>query len=382
MSEVVKIGPYHPALLEPEAFELKVDKDVIVDAKMTLGYVHRGVEKLASTRTYHQDLFLCSRVCGICSGHHSQAFVQTAEGVMDVQVPDRAHYIRTIMTEIERLESHFIWFAVLAHGLKNHEMFGKTIAERESVMDLFELIAGNRVTKAMNWIGGVRRDLSDHMISEIKQALKVSKGLADYLGDVIKSDKTLRSKADGVGVLSRQKAEEIGPVGPSLRGSDIPSDVRKDDPYAAYGKVDFDLITESGGDVLSRVLVRHREVYESIKIIENALRDLPDGPIKAEINGILETDCIGRVEAPRGELVYYIRSDGTNIPERVKIRTPSFLNDYALLEMLKGDRLENAQIIIESIDPCFSCTDRVIVTDVNNGKKCLVKFGSYGGGVT
>jgi len=381
MSEVVKIGPYHPALLEPEAFELKVDKDVIVDAKMTLGYVHRGIEKLASTRTYHQDLFLCSRVCGICSGSHSQAFVQTAEGVMDVQVPDRAKYIRTIMTEIERLESHFIWFAVLAHGLKNHEMFAKTIADRESVMDLFELIAGNRVTKAMNWIGGVRRDLSDQMISEIKKTLQDSKGLADYLGSVVKTDETLRSKAEGVGVLSRKKAEEIGPVGPSLRGSGISSDVRKDDPYAAYGEIDFDLITEPAGDVLSRVLVRHREVYESIRIIEQALDGLPKGPIKGEINGILETDCVSRVEAPRGELFYYIRSNGTNIPERVKIRTPSFLNDFALLEMLKGDKLENAQIIIESIDPCFSCTDRVMVTDVQSGKRRPMDLGSYGGGV-
>lgn len=381
MSEIIKIGPYHPALLEPEAFELKVDKDVIVDAKMTLGYVHRGIEKLASTRTYHQDLFLCSRVCGICSGSHSQAFVQTAEGVMDVQVPDRAQYIRTIMIEIERLESHFIWFAVLAHGLKNHEMFGKTIGDRESVMDLFELIAGNRVTKAMNWIGGVRRDLSDHMISEIKKTLQVSKGLADYLGGVIKTDKTLRSKAEGVGVLSRKKAEEIGPVGPSLRGSGVPSDVRKDDPYLVYGEIDFDLITEPEGDVLSRVLVRHKEVYESIRIIEQSLDNLPEGPIKGEINGIRETDCASRVEAPRGELFYYIRSNGTNIPERVKIRTPSFLNDFALLEMLKGDKLENAQIIIESIDPCFSCTDRVMVTDVNSGKRRLIDLGSYKRGV-
>lgn len=372
MSEIVKIGPYDPRLIEPEVYELKVKNGTIVDADMKIGYLHRGIEKIASTRPYRKGIFVCARVCGICSGSHSLCFAQTAEGVMDVEIPERALYLRTIMHEVERLESHYIWFAILAHALKDMEFFTRVIRQRETVMDLQEYVTGNRVTKGFNCVGGVRFDFTDSTVEKTRETMKVLRELSDYIGDKITKDKTVQSKLAGVGILDKKQARLTGAVGPTVRGSGYSDDIRKDDPYAVYDRLDFDAMVENGCDVLARTLVRQRETYESMKLIEQGLKDLPDGPIVGDIREVLETDYVGHIESHRGELVYYMKANGTNIPERVKIRTPSYVNDRAALEMMKGDKLENAQLIIESIDPCFSCTDRVTIVSLDDGTRKAV----------
>jgi len=374
MPEIVQIGPYRPQLVEPERFELLVENGKIIDVNIELGYVHRGIEKLFTTKTYMQNLALAERICGICSGVHTLCYAQTAESVMNVNVPERAKYLRCIYMELERLHSHYLWFGVLAHSLHEHDVFLRIMGEREQVQDLLEYLTGNRMNYLINTIGGVRRDITPQKAEKIRKVLKNMNELSNYLLSLLGENGTFTKKTRGVGILPKEKALNLGAVGPTLRGSGIKSDVRKDDPYAAYGELDFEVVTEKDGDAWAKSLVRARETLESIKIIEQALDNLPDGEIAVKPGEPLEKEEVGRAEAPRGELVYYIRSNGTNIPERVKVRTPSFMNDFTLIEMLRGDTLQNARTIIESIDPCFACTDRVTVVDAKTGKKRRVEL--------
>ncbi len=369
MPEIVQIGPYRPQLLEPERFELVVENNKIIDANIELGYVHRGIEKLFTTKTYMQNLALAERICGICSGVHTLCYAQTAEGVIDVTVPDRARFLRCIYMEIERLHSHYLWFGVVAHSLHENNAFMKIMGEREQIQDLLEYLTGNRINYLINTIGGVRRDITPQKAEKIRKVMDNMKLLSNYLLALLDENGSFSKKTKGVGILPKEKALDLGAVGPTLRGSGINSDVRKDDPYAAYGELDFEVITEEDGDVRAKSLVRARETLESIKIIDQALDNLPSGEIAIKPGEPLEKEEVGRAEAPRGELVYYIKSNGTNIPERVKVRTPSFANDFTLIEMLRGDLLQNARIIIESIDPCFACTDRLTVVDTKAGKR-------------
>ncbi|MEM2971221.1 MAG: nickel-dependent hydrogenase large subunit [Candidatus Bathyarchaeia archaeon] len=369
MPEIVQIGPYRPQLVEPERFELVVENNKIIDANLELGYMHRGIEKLFTTKTYMQNLALAERICGICSGVHTLCYAQTAEGVIDVTVSERAKYLRCVYMEIERLHSHYLWFGVLTHSLHEHEAFLKIMGEREQIQDLLEYLTGNRINYLINTIGGVRRDITPEKAEKIRKVLKNMRQLSDYIMALLDDNGALTKKTKGIGILPKEKALAVGAVGPTLRGSGIASDVRKDDPYAAYGELDFEVIAEKDGDVRAKTLVRARETYESMKIIEQALDNLPKGEIAAKPGQPLVKEEVGRAEAPRGELVYYIKSNGTNIPERVKVRTPSFANDYAILEMLRGEQLQNARTIIESIDPCFACTDRITIIDVKTGEK-------------
>jgi membrane-bound hydrogenase subunit alpha len=374
MPEIVQIGPYRPQLVEPERFELLVENNRILDVDIELGYVHRGIEKLFTTKTYLQNLALAERICGICSGTHTLAYAQTAEGVIDVEVPDRARYLRSIYMEIERLHSHYLWFGVLTHSLGEHEAFLKVMGEREQVQDLLEYLTGNRMNYLINTIGGVRRDITPEKAERIRKVLQAMSSVSDYLMNLLDNDGVLTKKTRGIGILPKNKALAVGAVGPVLRGSGIKSDARKDDPYAAYGELDWDVIVENDGDVRAKTLVRARETYESMKIIEQALSNLPKGEIAGKLGKPLVKEELGRVEAPRGELMYYIKSNGTNIPERVKVRTPSFANDFTLVEMLKGNTLDSARTIIESIDPCFACTDRVTVVNAKTGRKRKVEL--------
>jgi len=372
MPETIYIGPYRPQLVEPERFELLVEGNKIIDARLELGYMHRGIEKIFTTKTYMQNLALAERICGICSGIHTLCYAQTVERLMKIDVPERAQYLRCIYMELERLHSHYLWFGILAHSLHEHDAFLKIMGEREIIQDLLEYLTGNRINYLINTIGGVRRDITPEKAEKTRKALKSLKPLSDYIMSLLDDNGAFTKKTKGVGVLPRDKALEVGAVGPTLRGSGIASDIRKDDPYAAYDKIDFKVIVEREGDVRAKALVRARETYESMSIIEQALDNLPPGEIAVKPGEPLVGEEIGRAEAPRGELIYYIKSNGTNIPERVKVRTPSYANNFAILEMLRGEYLENARAVIESIDPCFACTDRVTIVNVKTGKRRIV----------
>ncbi len=361
MTETITIGPYHPYLLEPSVLDLQVQGGRVAGATVTLGYVNRAVEELMATKTYRQNVFLAERICGICSNVHTLAFCQAAEKIMGIAVPDRATFIRTIVVELERLHSHYLCLGLLAHALHDAQHYVRIMKDREVLVGLLERISGNRVHYGVNTIGGVRRELTPELISDIRGCLGGLEALSAFLVDAMSPRGSLGSKVAGLGVRTGGEATELGAVGPTLRGSGVDSDVRKEEGYAAYPAVRFDSIVEQDGDARARFMVRARETLESLRIITQLLAELPEGPVLGELKEppLKETrEVLERVEAPRGELVYFVQSNGTNIPGRVKIRTPTFANVYFLTKAVEGEEVQNARPIIESIDPCLSCTDR------------------------
>ena len=364
----VVIGPYHEYLLEPERIILYVEDNVVKDVDIELGYCHRSIENLMTTRTYRQAVFLSERVCGICSHAHTTAYCTTVEALLGIEVPERGLYIRTIVAELERLHSHFLWLALLAHAVGEHRAFAHIMAEREKVMDLLELVSGNRVHYAINTIGGVRRDITPKVAASMLSTMKEMRRLAQYCVDMLDENGPVGRKVAGLGVMDYDDAIKLGAVGPTLRGSGVESDVRVDDPYAAYGELSFDVVVEKDGDVRARAMVRARESLESASMIEQAVGALPSGPIAAEPCEPVVGEFVGRGEAPRGELVYYVRANGTNMPERVKIRTPTYANVFTYRKTLIEARLEHVRPILESIDPCYACTDRLIIVDTETGR--------------
>ena len=352
------IGPFHPYLLEPTLVNLKVQEGIVKEAEITAGYVHRSVEKLMMTRSYQRDVFLSERVCGICSVVHTGVFCDTVEKLFGVELPERAAYLRVINLELERLHSHTLWLSLMAHAAGYHEGFTSTLAGRETVMELQEITSGNRVNCATNVIGGAKQDISLAKVKAVKERIPKLEEFSSHIQGWLKDGGPVAPHIEGVGMLEPKTAISLGAVGPVLRASGIKQDIRLADPYAAYKELGFWICVEDSCDVLGRTRVRAREVAESIRLIERAIHDLPEGPILGDIPPPFPGEWFGRIEAPRGELVYYIRSNGTKIPERVKIRTPTFANMRPLKYMLEGEKEENVQKVIESIDPCISCTDR------------------------
>lgn len=361
MTKTITIGPYHPYLLEPSIVDLTVEDGRVSDAAITVGFVNRAVEELMATKTYRQAVLLAERVCGICSNVHSLAFCQATEEILGVAVPERAAVIRTIVVELERLHSHFLCLGLLAHALHDAQHFSRIMREREALISLLERVSGNRVHYSVNAIGGVRRDITPESAADIRTVVGGLASLATFVVAALDRRGSLGARVTGQGVVSGREALDLGAVGPTLRASGVASDLRKDEGYAAYPAVNFSVIVETDGDVRARFLVRARETLESIKIIEQLLERLPAGPLGGELKdpNIKETrEVLGRVEAPRGELIYFVRSNGTTVPERVKIRTPTFANMAFLRRALRGEPVDSARTIIESIDPCLSCTDR------------------------
>jgi Ni,Fe-hydrogenase III large subunit len=373
MTFVLPIGPQHPALKEPEHFRVEVKGEEVVDVDVRLGYVHRGIERELARRSFARGLFLSQRVCGICTTHHGLCYCQAVEQLAGVEVPERAEYARTIMAELERIQSHLLWTGVAAHEIGFDTLFMLLWRDRELVMDLRELISGNRVHPSMETLGGVRWDIRPEHELKVERSLKKLEAEVKRYIDLFTSDRTILARCEGVGVLRRQDALELCAVGPTARGSGVPFDVRRDDPYAAYGELEFEVVTEEGQDVLARALVRLREIMESIEIIREAIEAMPKGALRARFPPeVPDGEAVARVEAPRGELLYYVMARGGDKPERVRIRTPTYANLASLKPMLVGSTIADVPIVLASIDPCFSCTDRITVVDVETGASKVV----------
>ncbi len=364
------LGPYHPSLHEPEYFELYVKGDKIVDAKYKGFHIHRGMEKLAESRmTLNQVPFLAERICGICGCTHSTAYCQAVENAAEIYVPERARYIRTIMLEIERLHSHLLWFGVACHLLGFDSGFMHLWRAREYVMDIAELITGNRKTYGINLIGGVRRDIPENKKKRILELLDKAERDSREVLDSVAGMKELRDRMENVGVLPRTEGREIGVVGPVARASRIDTDVRRDHSYAAYGNLDFEVPVYKGGDVLSRFLVRYDETFQSFSMIKQALRDMPNGKLINEEYEIPHFKLgLGVTEAPRGEDVHIILTWGENRIYRWHPRASTYNNLPAVPIMLRDNDIADAPIITASIDPCFSCTDHVSIIDSEDGR--------------
>jgi len=369
----VPIGPYHPALHEPEYFEVYVNGETIVDARYKGFFIHRGIEKIAESRlTYDQVPFIAERICGICGFTHSTAYCLAVENAAGIDVPERASYIRSILLEIERIHSHLLWMGVAFHLLGYDTGFMIMWRIRERIMDLAEELTGNRKTYGANIVGGIRKrfDISEEKIPHIKRLLNsVKEEYLKYI-DKIVSMTEIRKRTREVGILSHEDAKKYSVLGPHARASGIDTDVRKYRPYAAYGEVDFKVPVSDEGDVYARIIVRHEEVLESINIIIQLLDNLPKTPLRAEFNYIPEKrTAIGCTEAPRGEDLHFVITGSENKIYRWRPRAPSYNNLASVPLMLRGEKLADAPIIIASIDPCFSCTDHVVVIDIKTGRR-------------
>lgn len=366
----VPFGPQHPALKEPGNFLFEVDGEIVVDVKPRLGYNHRGIEKAFELRTYIQNIYLAERICGICSDAHTTCYTQAIEELLNVEPPPRARYIRVIIAELERIHSHALWVGIAAHEIGFDTLFMYVWRDRETVLDLFEMISGNRIHYAMNTIGGVRRDISAAMVPKIIKGLDFLEERLKYYLNVVQTEQTILKRTVGVGILKPKDAVNLCAVGPTLRASGIKNDVRSDDPYAAYDEIPFNVIMHSGCDILSRILVRCEEMLESIEIIHYALDSMPEGIIRVQVPlKVPQGDVVSRIEAPRGELIHYAKSNGTTKPERYKVRSPTLANIPALCKMLLGGYVADIPIVLAGIDPCFACMDRMAFVDTKKNKK-------------
>ncbi len=373
----IPIGPQHPALKEPESFLISLNGEKITDVGMRLGYNHRGIEKAAEGRTYIQNMPLLERVCGICSHSHSTAFSQAVEEIAGVDIPKRAKYIRTIIGELERVHSHLLWLGVAGHEVGFDTLLMYSWRDREVVMDLLAELTGNRVQYATNVLGGVRRDVDKEKQEHILKAVDVLEERTKYYINIATKETTLIKRLSGVGSISKEDVIKLGTVGPTGRASGIARDVRKDDPYAAYAEMEFNVITDTHCDVYGRAVVRLLELMETYKIIRQAVKNIPDGDVSVRFpRRVPAGEATSRYEAPRGEDVHYVKANGTDKPERVKLRAPTMANLMSVAKMLENNNLADVPITIAAIDPCFSCTDRMIKIDnVRSGSSQIITWG-------
>jgi len=367
----IPLGPQHPALKEPENFALSLDGERIVGAAVNLGYNHRGVEKACESRNFTQNVYLIERICGICSHSHSVTFVTAVEELAGVEVPRRAQWIRMLIGELERLHSHMLWLGVAGHELGFDTLFMLSWRDREMILDLLAKISGNRVNYGVNKLGGVRFDLTDAMREEVRTVVTTFKEALNYYIELVTTESTLAARMSGVGVLSYEDALAYGATGPTARASNVNRDIRRDDPDLAYQEIPFQVITDDHDDVFGRAVVRALEMVESCKIILYIVDNIPDGPIDTRVpRKIPAGEAVSRYEAPRGEDIHFVKSNGTDKPERVKVRAPTLSNAASIALMLKGNYLADVPIIVAAIDPCFSCTDRMIsVVDNKSGRE-------------
>jgi len=358
---IVPIGPQHPALKEPGHFEFTVDGEIVIGASVRLGYVHRGIEKGCEQRTWVQDIYLLERICGICSHSHATAFVLGVEKLAKVTVPPRAQAMRTLFLELERVHSHLLWLGVAAHEGGFDTLFMYSWRDRETVMDILENLSGNRVNYSANLLGGVKYDLDQKQADEIRKGIDFLEERTKYYLNVVTTDETFLGRTRHIGTMTYEQAVALDAIGPTARASGLARDVRVDSPYAAYADFPVNLVTETQCDLLGRFVVRIRELFESYRLIREIIEHMPVGELTTRVpRRIPEGEAISRVEAPRGELFYFLKSNGSDKPERVKVRTPSLCNWASVTHLAIGHNLADMPMMLAGIDPCFSCNDRSV----------------------
>jgi NADH-quinone oxidoreductase subunit D len=368
----VPIGPQHPALKEPSHFSITVDGEIVTNAVVRLGYAHRGIEKAAEGRNWIRNLYLMERVCGICSHIHATAYCLGVERLAGADVPPRAQAIRVLVAELERIHSHLLWVGVAAHEAGFDTLFMYSWRDREAIMDVLEGLTGNRVNYSVNVLGGVKVEVDAGQRDAILRALDQLEGRTRHYLDVVTSDAMFLQRTRGIGVMTRNQAEVLGAVGPTARASGVERDLRLDAPYAAYDQYPVVRVVDSAGDLEARFVVRIRELSECYRLIRYMLDNLPPGELRGRMpRRIPAGETISRVEAPRGELFYFLKSNGTDTPERLKVRTPTIYNLTSVVKLVVGHQLADVPMILAGIDPCFSCNDRALRLEETNGRTRL-----------
>jgi len=368
---VVPFGPFHPTLDEPAHFRLYVDGERVRGCEYRGFMAHRGIEKLAESVLSYNDIpIMAERICGICGCVHNVAYAQAVESAAALQAPPRAEYLRSILLEIERLHSHLLWVGLACHIVGFDTLFMQCFRIREPVMWVAEKITGNRKTYGLCVIGGVRRDLTPELKAELQQVLARLESEWQTVTAAVLKDRNIQQRTRGVGVADRNLVKEAALLGPVARAAGVDLDCRRDHPYAAYDRVDFEVITAADGDVWSRLVVRAREVFESIKIIRQCLDKMESGPIQLDLKDELQAGRMGlsSIEAPRGEAHHFVITGEGNRPRRWRVRAPTYQNLQGVPAMIKDQSLADMTITLGSIDPCFSCTDRLETLDLKSGK--------------
>lgn len=358
MSFTLPLGPVHVALEEPVYFRLKVEGETIRGVHLTSGHVHRGMEALAAQKTLIQDVTLCERVCSLCSNSHSFTYCMSVENALHMSIPPRANYLRVLAEEIKRVASHLFNTAIQAHIIGFKSLFMHVMEVRENMQDVKETVYGNRMNLAANCIGGVKYNVNADLLSYIEKALVKLEPLIEEIREIYNTNANVLARTAGIGLLPKEDAKRLGVVGPVARGSGIMNDVRKESPYAAYPELEFKSFLSNGCDIHARTQIRLDECLESLKIIRQVIKNMPDGPIASPMKAIPFAQACARSEAPRGEVFYYIRTNGTDKPERLKWRVPSYMNWEALGVMMRDCAMSDVALITNSIDPCVSCTER------------------------
>lgn len=365
----VPIGPQHPALKEPAFFSLNVDGEIVTNAYVRLGYAHRGVERAAEERNWVQTQYLLERICGICSHIHSTAYCLGVEKLAGIEAPPRAQAIRILVAELERIHSHFLWLGVASHEAGFDTLFMYSWRDRETVMDILESLTGNRVNYSANLLGGVKYDIDSEQEDIIRNGLEYLEERLNYYLGIVSSDALFLKRTRGIGGMTRNQAEVLGAVGPTARASNVQRDIRVEAPYSAYKKYPVSIVLETNGDLEARFIVRVKEMIESCHLIYQILDNLPEGELVVRMKRRIQPgETVVRVEAPRGELFYFIKSNGTDKPERIKVRTPTICNMTSVVKLAIGSQLADIPVILAGIDPCFSCNDRSIRIDYRKKK--------------
>jgi ech hydrogenase subunit E len=354
---IVPFGPQHPVLPEPIHLDLVLEDEKVVQAIPALGFIHRGLEKLVEKKDYPEMVYVAERICGICSFIHAQTYCQAIEKIMNVEVPPRALYLRTFWAEIMRIHSHLLWLGLFADAFGFESLFMHCWRVREKVLDIIEETTGQRVIFGTCKVGGVRRDIEDKTLKRIAGELKEIEKLSREVTRVFQKDKSVHRRLVGLGVLSREEVQALGAVGPTLRGSGVASDARELG-YAAYNALEWEPVVETAGDCYARCLVRIGEIYQAFDMLYQAIDQIPGGEFDMTVKGNPTGETNARTEQPRGEVVHYVKGNGTKNLERFRVRTPTFANIPALVKMLAGVELADVPVIVLTIDPCISCTER------------------------
>ena len=357
---VVPFGPQHPVLPEPLVLDLILEDEKVVDAVPTIGYIHRGLEMMVERVEYSEMGFVAERICGICSFMHGMGYCVSLESIMNVEVPERARWLRVIWAEISRIQSHLLWLGLGADAFGFENLFMDCWRMREEILDIFEKTTGGRIIHSVNRIGGVKRDVSDSELAAILVKLEDLGRAFDRTAGVFANDPSIHHRLAGVGVLSATDARAVDAVGPMARASGVVMDTRLSGT-SGYDQLDFEPVTETAGDCLARVVVRMREVRQSVDLVRQAIARMPKGeglPLETRPRGNPAGETFTRLEQPRGEVLYYVKANGTKNLERFRARTPTFANIPAMIKLVKGCDLADVPNIILTIDPCISCTER------------------------
>ncbi len=358
----INIGPQHPSTHGGLHVEAVLDGEMVTDAIVHLGYVHRAVEKIAEGKTYVQFIPYTSRLDYLASHLPTLGYVQAVEKLMGIEVPERAEYIRVIMAELSRIASHLLFIGSMAMDLGATTGLIYCFRDRERIMDMFEMTSGQRMIASYMRIGGVAEDVPEEFYPAVGSFLKDLPAMLKEYDGLIFGNEILQARVKGIGRLTAQDAVAYGVSGPNLRACGVDYDIRKAEPYGIYDRFDFEVPVAQGGDCWDRIMVRVEEIVQSARIIEQAVNGLPAGEIKAKTPRILKAEkgaeVYHRIESSKGELGYYIVGDGSEKPYRLHVRAPSFINLAVLPLISRGGLLQDIIANIATLDPVLGESDR------------------------